>query len=63
MTTAEIAPFIGRLVAVHTSASETAVTGTLEHLGAGGSTYHVVSADGEVPAVVLDATEIVGIED
>ncbi len=62
MTTAELEPFLGRLVAVRTSASETALTGTLERVGLGGSTYQVVSADGEVPPVVLDAVEIVRVE-
>ncbi|GAC1311598.1 MAG: hypothetical protein NVSMB19_26050 [Vulcanimicrobiaceae bacterium] len=56
MTNEELAPFVGKPVAVYHTAGNV-VTGTLAQHGATGS-YHVTSADGEVPPVPLHADEI-----
>jgi len=60
MTTAELQPFLGRIVAVY-SADDAVITGKLERLeqNGGPTAYHILSADGEVPPVTLDASEIV----
>ncbi len=56
MTDEELAPFVGKEVAVHHAAGNV-VTGTLRHPEPTGP-YHVVSSDGEVPPVPLARDEI-----
>ena len=64
MTTAEIESFVGRNVSVTTNASNNPITGKLVRLdrSAGPTSYHVLSVDGEVPPVLLDAAEIIAVD-
>lgn len=57
MTQDELAPFVGKNVAVYHTAGN-AVTGTLRHTEPG-DVYHVHSVDGEVPPVPFTCEEIV----
>jgi len=64
MTTKELEPYVGRAVAVYTTASENAVTGLLARVEphVDPPAYELISADGEVPPVLLEPAEIVRIE-
>lgn len=59
MTEEELAPFVGRTVAVYNTAGN-AVTGILRHADSL-DVYHVHSVDGEVPPVAFLPEEIVKI--
>jgi hypothetical protein len=63
MTAEEISPHLDRMVAVYLD-SGASLTGTLVSIEphAGPLAYHVVSVDGEVPPVLVSASEIERIE-